>query len=303
MKLSEKQKEMIFNLPYSSTSYNKSFEMNKMKYHYKNSSLFEAQLNHVLSLILNELEVKNVQYEYVTKENENNLGIDVISYCNKIQKDNEELIENISFFTNYYKEYSYINVFETVKKFIIERNPKMLNEFYKQYVISVLIGDYDKNNAIIKNENDEYIYGPYYDFGLVFGFQHEEQVTQELQVDAYYDERTKELLFEDIPEYNEEILSKEFQTILNRMLRYIKMDDNDINRRRDYTYVLKECLENVDEDFINKCLNFNILEIMNKDTENSYSKSSRLAILSMIELRKDNFKKLLNEINKKQSLK
>jgi len=246
------------------------------------SSILCPQIYRIYSLLAKNLGIDTVIYNYVEKNN------NYILYCESMIKENEKLYEEELYSSNS------INIFFNWLEIIESLNDYQIKQsFYKQIFFSLLINDIDKEIAIIKN-NQNYRLAPYYDYGGVYWNQNE----LELQKEFYYlPVRLSFYEFLDI-ENEEELknsINEEFKSLINKE---IINGPNPIINIENYETKLKLCLENLDSNFIEQCLNIDILKIIDMDTKHNYPNNVKVVIKTMFEHSKNILYEQINSLKK-----
>ena len=271
-----------FNSLNLSSSFSNTFEFQGQKYHYYSCYLIECQMMRIITLFLNTIGIKSVQYDY----DENTR----ISYCKSMSQKNEELIEFPIDLGD--RDYNMSNVYFAIKDDIKKYNnyETLLKDLCDAYFIAALFDDGDKNIGYIINDGQISL-TPYYDFGSFFADSSAYGYAENLP-DSLLDEKSmKEYSIES--GNTEEAIKEEYEETLNRYLEAINKN----------TYfneeVLSDCLPNISDSLIDNILNTDIGSIIDSDYH-QYSDNSKRAIISIFNVRLDMIKnKLISYRNRR----
>lgn len=249
------------------------------------TSIFRPQLYRIYSLLANYLGINTVIYDYIEKNSK------YILFSESMIKEDEKLYEDELYPDNPINESIFLLWTNIIEQLANLNNNHIKEEFYKQIFYSLLIFDLDKEIAII-GKNDDYKLSPYYDYGGVYF----NQESLELENDIYYLPQNKlsdDLLIGENPSNIEVIINKEFQNLIETIIL-----SNNQDNIEEYDIKLKMCLDNLDNDFIENCLNINILKIIENDNKHNYSDNMKKLIEIMFQHSKKILIEQINNIKK-----
>lgn len=257
---------------------------NEKYYYYVNNYLFMTQVYRVYSLLAKELGVNTAEYDYTRKNRINFL------YSKDVCAKNEKLIESNCLDENIEKNgyYDYIKLWQgTMGKLPFIDKDNALDDFYKQWFFAILIFDDDKQISLIEDNQGLYKVGPYFDYGGVYM----NQDVYDIDNDIFYDEEAY-LEFYNESGYTREKLNNDLDKLTHKHV------VNDICWRTQNNEVLAEILPHLDQSFIKKCLNIDIVDIMNKDKKHHYSDNFKKVVCCMFETSRNLLIEKLGELNK-----
>lgn len=263
----------------SSERFDKTFSFDGQEYHYfVNNSIFFAQLCRVYSLLAKEAGVSSAEYDYIRINSKNLL------YVPSICKNGEKLYEsNILPESNEVRDrIDYLNLWkEIIFKLPFKDINSAVEDFYKQWFFGLLIYDVDKQISIVKDSDGLFRLGEYFDYGGVYFMQDEHEVDNDYFFDNdLFKEFCDEYECENGETYTNEKLQKDLDFCIKRsVIDDIAWDDEQED-------VLKEVLPNVSGEFVKKCFNINVLDIMNNDDKHEYSDNFKKVIVTMFETSK-----------------
>lgn len=264
-----------FNSLHKSFSFSNTFEFQNQEYHYSNCSLIECQMLRIISLFLNTIGVKSVQYDYDEDS--------CITYCKSMVQNNEKLIEfPVDLGSG---DYTLSNVYFSIKNDIkkYKNYEVLLKDLCNAYFIAALFDDSDKNIGYIVN-NGQISLTPYYDLGSFFSVISAYGYRDYLP-DTYIDEKEMKKFCLDNG-YNEDYIMKDYEKYLNK---YLELLNANIFFAED---VLSDCLPNISDSLMENILNIDIGSLIDSDYH-IYSDNSKKAIISIFNNRLDMIKNML----------
>lgn len=273
-----------------SERFDKSFTYDGKKYHYfVNNSIFFGQMCRAYSLLAKELGVSSAEYDYIKVNNQ------TLIYVPSICQPGEELYES-NILPETYEVRSHDDFFTLWKDLIsslpIKDKNATFDQYNKQWFFGMLIYDIDKQISIVKDSNGMYRLGEYFDYGGVYMMQD----LHEVDNDVYFDEEEfNRFMIEcnaEGGEYTPEKLQKDLETNIKKSVidDYVWNDDD--------TVILKSVFPCLDKEFINKCFNTDILEVISNDKKHEYSNNFKKVLGVMFETSKKNLIEKINEVSK-----
>ena len=209
----------------------------------------------------------------------------VKSICGK----NEDLIES-SFLDENAKKDGYNDYMklwlETMDKLPFKDKETSVKDFYMQWFLALLIFDCDKQISLIKDEDGLYRVGAYFDFGGVYM----NQDVYEIDNDIFYDEQAY------IEFYNESGYTREkLNNDLDKLIKKNVLQDIYWTEQNDD--VLSAIIPHLDKEFIEKCLNIDIIDVMNKDKKHHYSDNFKKVVCCMFETSRNLLIEKIHKLN------
>lgn len=274
-----------------SERFDKTFYLDGKEYHYfVNNSIFFSQLSRIYSLLAKEVGVSSAEYDYIRINGKNLL------YVPSICKIGEKLYEsNILPETKDVRTYfDYVSIWEEViSKLPFKDIESSMEEFYKQWFFALLIFDDDKQISIVKDSNDLFRLGEYFDYGGVYMMQDSHEIDNNIFYDKeLFDEFSSE--YKDGEIYTNEKLQKDLEFCIKRSV------IDDIVWRDGFDETLKLILPNVTIEFIDKCFDIDILDVIDNDNAHEYSDNFKKVIRVMFETSKNLLRTKINNFSNSQ---